>query len=362
MVKVTVLVTGVGGGVGQSIIKGLNLSVERRGDIEYKIIGVDADPLASGLYRTKGYIVPKASKSDYIERLIEIANTEGVDVIIPGSDPEVLEVARNKKKLEKKTGMKVLTSSPDAVEIGLDKWKTFQFLKKNNFSTPLTALPESVNKLLDKKDFPLVVKPRRGSASLGLFIVNSEKELDYAISESDKEIIVQEYLIPENWKNVTRQKLRLQIDEFSTEVIVSKEGRIIASITNWRKMVKGIPKIAIIKPFGEVKKACEKVTDCMHALGPVNLQARVTEKGPTFFEINTRFSGSTAVRCFAGFNGPDTMIRDVVLGQESSPDDLKFDNLIEMRYNNEVYITENEYNRLLKDGKITSNGHIPKYF
>lgn len=52
----TILVTGVGGGVGQSIIKSLQ-------DTFYPIIGADGEILATGLYAVKkGHIIPYAKK------------------------------------------------------------------------------------------------------------------------------------------------------------------------------------------------------------------------------------------------------------------------------------------------------------
>ena len=70
--RINVLVTGVGGGVGQSIIKCLNLARDRRAGVAYQIMGVDADPLAPGLYRCdKGHIVPGATEPGYIDRLLE---------------------------------------------------------------------------------------------------------------------------------------------------------------------------------------------------------------------------------------------------------------------------------------------------
>lgn len=363
--KVTAIVTGVGGGVGQSIIKGLKLSMQRRGDIQYKIIGTDADPLASGLYRTDiGYVVPKAKENGYIERLVEIANGEEADVIIPGSDPEVLEVAKNKGKVEEDANIKVLVSPADSVEIGLDKWRSFQFLEENGFLTPLTVLPDDADKLLKRKGFPVVIKPRRGSASRGLFIATNEEELDYALSHSSSGVILQEYLIPESWegRKLDLDKLSRQIDEYSTEILVSKEGEILGSLSNWRKMVKGVPNIAKVKPFEKIRSACEEVVSNMNVLGPVNLQARITERGVTFFEINTRFTGSTAVRCVAGFNGPDTMIRNLVLGQQVQSEDLHFNNLIEMRYKNEVYISEEDLRKVKENGKIRDSGNTYEYF
>ena len=38
------------------------------------------------------------------------------------------------------------------------------------------------------------------------------------------------------------------------------------------------------------------------AVGPVNIQGRITEKGLFFFEMNLRFTGITGTRAILGFN------------------------------------------------------------
>jgi carbamoyl-phosphate synthase large subunit len=363
MKEVTVIVTGVGGGVGQSIIKGLNLSMERKGDIEYKIIGVDADPLASGLYRTDvGYTVPLGNEDGYIDRLVKISKDEQADILIPGHDSELIPVAKGKKQLEKRGGVDVLISPEETVRIGLDKWKTYNYLDENGYRTPYTALPKDADELVDKVGFPVVIKPRTGSASSGLFIATDEDELNYAISESE-DVIVQEYLVPENWEtDLDKSDLERQVDEYSTEIIVSRDGEIVNSLSNWRKMDDGVPSVAKIEPYNDIRAACEDVVKNLDVLGPVNLQARVTEEGPAFFEVNTRFTGSTAVRCVAGFNGPDTMVRNLVLNEDVDRSYLEFENLVEMRYKDEVYISEEEYNQACSEGKVENGGTRYDYY
>jgi len=361
--EVTVVITGIGGGVGQSILKGLNLSMDRGGDIRYRTVGVDADPQAAGLYRTDaGYVVPRADDPNYVDRLCEVAREADADVLLPGSDPEVLAVARNRERLADEGDLTVLVSPPESVETGLDKWKTYQFLSANGFNTPETALATDADRLADETGFPLVVKPRTGSASRGLHIVTDEDELASVLDRTTQEMIVQEYLVPDSWGNdLSRDDLQRQVDEYSTEVIVDADGEVVNSLANWRKMDKGVPSVAKVKPYDDVRQACEAVAEHLDVVGPVNLQARITDSEISIFELNTRFTGSTAVRCVAGFNGPHAMVRHLVSGERLSPDDLSFEDLVEIRYKNEVYLSPKTYEQTTQSGQVADSGRIYDY-
>lgn len=346
-------------------MKGLNLAMDRSGDVAYRVVAVDADPASSGLFRADaGYTVPMADDDRYINRLGEIAEREDVDIIIPGSDPEVSAIANVKRRLSEAAGAEVLVSPVEAVEAGRDKWKTFKFLDKNGFGTPQTVQQENASALIDEVGLPVVVKPRFGSASRGLFVATEEAELSFALKHAAEEMIVQEYLIPTVWDESTlsRADLERQIDEYSTETIVDAGGDIVHSLSNWRKMEDGVPSVAKVRPHDRVRRACEDVVEYLDVLGPVNLQARVTDSGVKFFEINTRFTGSTAVRCTAGFNGPDAMVRHLVLDEELTEADLAFDNVVEIRYKDEVYLSEETYEKIVSTGHVEGGGETKDYY
>jgi carbamoyl-phosphate synthase large subunit len=357
------MVTGVGGGVGQSIIKGLRLAERQSADIDYRLVGTDADSMAAGLYRADvGYRVPYANEPEYIDRLVEIATTEDVDLLIPGHDAELRPLAEAKGTLEDEGEMHVLVSATESVEIGLDKWQTHQFLSDHGFLTPRTALATEADRLVEEVGFPLVVKPRTGSASQGLHVITDTDELKTALERSS-DPIVQEYLVPDDWEDdPSKADLKRQIDEYSVEIIVDSAGDIVSSLANWRKMVDGVPSVARIEPYDEVRSAAEAVIDELDILGPANLQARVTDQGVTFFELNTRFTGSTAVRCAAGFNGPHTIVRNVVLGEPLTADDLQFEELVELRYKDEIYVTPADFDRMVREGRVENGGWGYDYF
>ena len=59
-----------------------------------------------------------------------------------------------------------------------------------------------------------------------------------------------------------------------------------------------------------------RIAKRLGACGPLNIQCRLTEDGPSVLEINPRFSGTTSIRAAVGFNEPDILIRNFLENEE----------------------------------------------
>ena len=57
-----------------------------------------------------------------------------------------------------------------------------------------------------------------------------------------------------------------------------------------------------MKKSKKINKFIINVTKKIRPLGPLNFQLCLTKKGPTIFEINPRFSGTTPLRNIFGLN------------------------------------------------------------
>ena len=123
--------------------------------------------------------VPGIYESNYIKALKDIINKHSVDAIISLNDLELPILSKKKEELEAE-GTKVIISSKEIVDIAFDKWKTYQFIEKIGLKSPKTYLTlEDTLHALENGEitFPLVVKPRWGSASIGIEFPESIKEL-----------------------------------------------------------------------------------------------------------------------------------------------------------------------------------------
>jgi len=324
-------VTGSGGGVGISVIKAARLA-------GYKIIAVDMNPFSAGLLRAdKAYLVPEANDSKYISKLCSIAEKEKVDVIIPGCDQELYVLALNREEILRKTGIQVIVGTTKAIRIGRDKYETQNFLKKNKFNYCKTEYAEKSNNLISEFGYPLIVKPQHGSGSIGLFKIQDEDDLKYAIKKikSMGDIpIIQEYLMPDN-------------QEYTTGVMFSIDRKLLGAITIKRKIKWGNSILMWLENFTNIKSEMVKIGKRLKTQGPLNLQCRLTNKGPVVFEINPRFSGTTAVRAALGFNDVKMIVENFLFGIKPKFAVSKKEVII-IRYFNEVYIDKRGLSRLQK--------------
>jgi carbamoyl-phosphate synthase large subunit len=350
-----VLVTAVGGIIGQGIIKCLRLANQHLPENDpkrFRIIGSDMSPLAPGIYRCDhGYIVPPADSNTYTNRLIEICNKEQIKAIFVASDEELLRVAQSKNKIEKACQAKVIVSPSTAISIARDKWKMHQFCKEKHLRHASTALPDQSNEFIKEFGFPIVVKPREGYGSVHFYITQNNAEVDHAmgaITNAGWHPILQEYLPG---------------DEFTVGVTVESTGDKIMSSIAAKKMLKhGQTYKAFIDDFTTIRRHAEQCALKMRPVGPINIQSKVVKDQPVIFEVNLRFSASCAMRAVAGINEPNIVYRNMVFNER--PENVNRQKLVCMRYWNELYVPISSYNEILTKQETDSKPDffIPDYF
>ena len=161
-----------------------------------KIIATDMSELAPAIYEAdKFYIVPAMSDPKYLDIILDICKKENVDALFTLIDPEISLIAKNKTRFLD-IGTVPLVSEYEQVELAFDKYKMFCYLKENGFKTAKSYVDknEFYTDLNEGKiNFPVFVKPVKGSASINISKVNSKKEIDLLFDLYDN-LIIQEFL------------------------------------------------------------------------------------------------------------------------------------------------------------------------
>jgi carbamoyl-phosphate synthase large subunit len=269
-----ILVTGCGGDIGQSI--GKILKSER---ICKKIIGCDINKDHAGIFIfDKCEVVPKVGAENYLEEIKKIIKKHKIEVIIPMSEPELRYY--NNKNISEIDSVPLIMANSKSMEIGFDKLKTAEFLKERKLPYPKTVIVGE-----KELEFPCIIKNRFGAGKKGLDIVTEENLEFYKKTKPD--FIFQEILKPDN-------------EEYTCGVYRTKKGEV-RTIIFKRRLLGGFTNYAEVIDNQEIKEVLEKVANELNLEGSINIQLRLTKKGPVIFEINPRFSSTVLFRHLIGF-------------------------------------------------------------
>jgi len=342
--KTNVLVTGAGaGGVGEGVVKALKMNREK-----YRIVATDMNPMSAALLRVdKGYILPEASDEKYIGRLLDICKREDVSAVIPGSVPELKELLNARKRFEQE-GITLIIGPKKVIDVCLDKWKSYEFLKMHGFPYPKTYLSEDSERAASELDFPVFVKPREGYGSRHTYVAHDKEELDIIgryLRKIEVEFMIQEYI---------------EAKECTVGVVASKLGRILGSISIMREVKTGFSYRMVVTNIKEARTISEELASKLGLTGPLNVQLFITQGKPVIFEMNPRFSGTTPIRSAVRFREVDATLRSFLFGEENQ---LTFrSKLIVIRYLDEIYASSSALDELQKEGCTSRKGWRKRYF
>jgi len=288
-----ILVTGAGEILGQAAIKSVKAS-----NLKVEIVAVNASPEGAGLYwADQHYLVPLAKEPNYMDSMYEIIEIERPDIIIIGTAHEYSVFSDARDEIEREYDTKVLVSSRKVIDLAADKWLTHKFLIDNKLEYPKSCLPGDEQELIDKVGFPLIVKPRVGSGSVGVKKVNSVNELNEALKKVENPII--------------QECVGTEDEEYTAGVVVFN-GEAKSSISMKRELRNGNTSIARAEPYSEINRYLEKIAEKLGAHGPVNLQYRLVGQKVKLFEINARLSGTTHFRTLSNVNEVEMCINYLV--------------------------------------------------
>jgi carbamoyl-phosphate synthase large subunit len=288
--KINILVTSAGTASAISVIKALKSQTE----IPVRIIAVDLDPMAAGLFLADEYrLVPAATDPAYIQTLINIAEQTHATVLIPIYSKEISIIAGHQQRL-KEAGLHTFLPTTETIDRCNNKKVMYAFAKQAGLNVPRVYEKEELTALLET-DFPVFVKPNTGSSSTGAEKVLSKERLTELLN-SGRDLVVQEFIEAEE---VTVDVL---CNDKSEAIVIAPRLRL---ATKSGQSVKG--KTLPTKRFElDVKNICSQ----LNLVGACNIQFFM--KGDTlyFIEVNPRFAaGGLMLTVGAGANIPLLLLK-----------------------------------------------------
>jgi carbamoyl-phosphate synthase large subunit len=308
-----ILVTGAGGPSGISILRAME------GE-PVSMLAADIDPFAAGLYLVdadRRFLLPRGDDPRFASDLLARATREGIDVIVPTVDTELLPLARMREEF----AARLVLASEATLAVCLDKWELAQRCA-GRVRVPWTVVVDGAFDP-DAIELPAIVKPRSGSGSRGIRLVTKRLELDAL--ERDGTLLVQEHLPG---------------PEHSLDVLARSDGHVAAVVPRERlKVDSGIAVTGRTLHDDALDAFAREVAAAIELTTVANVQVKEDADGePALLEVNPRFPGTMPLTIAAGVDMPRLAIGEA-LGTPIPDGPLEFTDLAMVRFFQERFFS-----------------------
>ncbi|MFO0704263.1 MAG: ATP-grasp domain-containing protein [Patescibacteria group bacterium] len=315
-----IMITSVGTGVGNAII-----TAARKSSHLYEVIATNTEPFHSGVFRSD--YVSLAEKSDvstskWINVVKKTVAEKRPKMLLPGRDADITYLSQYKSELEE-MGTKVICAPKDVIEKSNDKMlsvKLFEEMGLDYAKTINATDKDSVDRFIEEQGFPLILKPKNGTGTIGVKLVNSKQEiLEITKNHPHIQYILQEFIkiSSKNLHSITSMTPLVQDHEYSIQIIFNQRSEMIGHFSSINTLENGLPVAVRTVDLPETQDAIQAICLKKHRItGPLNIQGRVKNRKIIFFEANPRCTGITGTRAGLGFNEVDALWESFVEGKD----------------------------------------------
>lgn len=279
-----------------------------------KIVATDMQLSAPALQAADIKVqVPAVYDPQYIDLTLGICKQYAINALISLNDLELPILADNKAKFEA-VGVKVIVSSPEVIDICFDKYKTAQWTESIGLNAPKTYVRLSDAKVALAKSeiaFPLFMKPRWGSGSIGLETIEDMEKLDIyynILMKKIKKTILATASVGDEYIMIQE---KLTGNEFGLDVMNDLEGNNVAvSVKKKLAMRAGETDKAITIDLPEVREMGKKIGENLKHIGNLDVDIMQRANGDyCVLELNPRFGGGYPFSYEAGVNLPKAILQ-----------------------------------------------------
>lgn len=293
-----------------------------------RLIACDVRPQLSAACHDAddAFTVPPAGDPGYADALLDLCRSQGVSLVIPTIDPELLPISEQRARFEA-IGAWPAVSDPALVAMAGDKLATARFFTQHRIPGPRTETIESALADPGTWRWPVFAKAQRGSASRGAQIVATPARL--GLLEPDEPLVVQDLLAGE---------------EYTVNLFFDRAGALRCAVPHWRIQTRA----------GEVEKGVTRRVAALQAIaerlaqvlpgprGALCFQAMVAPDGtPSVIEINARFGGGYPLAHRAGAHFARWLIEER-LGRPASAGNAWRENLTMLRWDAATFVERDE--------------------
>ena len=257
--------------------------------------------------------VPAVYDPKYIDITLNICKEQKIDALISLNDLELPILAENKAKFET-VGVTVIVSEPEVIDIAFDKYKTAQWVESIGLNAPKTYVTlASAKEALAKGEiaFPLFMKPRWGSGSIGLETIDDMEELDiyyHLLMKKIKKTILATASVGDEYIMIQE---KLTGNEFGLDVMNDFDGNNVAvSVKQKLAMRAGETDKAITVDLPSVREMGATIGRNLKHIGNLDVDIMQRANGDyCVLELNPRFGGGYPFSYEAGVNLPKAILQ-----------------------------------------------------
>lgn len=281
----TILVSGASGVIGYGILRSL------RHLPDVRLIGTTIyDDSVAPAFCDLFELAPKTSDDNYLDWLCQTIKKYKVDLIIPGIEID-LEFWNKMREEIIKTETYILLNSSSLIELCADKWNFYEKLHATGSNLVIDSVNEgNFDSLRQKFGLPFLMKPRHGSASKGIVIINNEDTFNQHVEKLGSTIIAQPIVGNND-------------SEYTASAFFDKQSNLCCQMTLKRKLsTEGFTEKAQVIDLPDIKQAIKELAAIFRPVGPTNFQFRYHQEQIKLLEINPRISSATSIRAGFGYN------------------------------------------------------------
>jgi carbamoyl-phosphate synthase large subunit len=288
-----------------------------------ELLAADLTPLAAAFHLAdRAFVVPAAADAAFVPAMLELCARERVALVVPTNDHELPVYAASREAFAA-IGTTVAISTPDVVAIGRDKLRTNAWCREHGLPTVRQATPAAVLADPGAWRFPLIAKPARGSAAIGVERVADVEELRREAGEG--------YVVEETAPGV----------EHTIDLLVL-DGRLRSAVPRKRLEVRaGEVQKAVTVRRGDLDDLARRVAEALPgAFGALNVQAFLDETSGALsvIELNPRFGGGFPLAHAAGASFPRWLLEHVLALPSTAHAGFR-DGLVMLRYDEAVFVS-----------------------
>lgn len=289
-----------------------------------QVIACDANAGAPALaVADQRVVVPALGDPGYFDVLWSICREKRVRLIVSVNDLEVGGLAQNAPRF-RAIGTIPLVPGPDAVAACQDKWAACRWLKQCGIETPQSYLSVGEAQAALARgalSFPLLIKPRWGTSSIGIELAENERELELACEWA--KIVLRRTILarmsaadPEHCLVIQE---RLDGQEYGLDVVNDLAGRYVATLARRKLAMRaGNTDRAVTVAEPQLERIGAIIGRHLMHVGSVDCDVMVTEKGCFVLDVNPRLGGGYPFSHVAGANLPAALLA-WANGEEADP-------------------------------------------